>query len=105
MPKTMPIAMAAMVSTMVPTSPARMLGWANQARTMSQWRFGAVATWLMVAAANSTTRTADTQRQGWRRGMALMVSGAISAAGDGDERRPEMVSAITARKSTRLNSS
>src|SRR5438094_63734 len=68
-----------------------MLGCHSQAATISQWRLGAVANWLMVAAANNSTRTAETHRHGWRTGIALIAPGAMASAGKVGERRFEAV--------------
>src|SRR5579859_2526493 len=90
-PRTMPMTMAVMVSSMVSTTPSRISFPKRYRETNSQRMLGAVTSVYTASAAMVSTRTADTQRHGWRTGIALIASGR-GPAWEPDAGGPEAIS-------------
>ena len=71
-PRITPITIERMVSSIVMTRPRR-IGSANMySQTTAQPKFGLVTTLDANHTASASTMTAETQRQGWRAGIALI---------------------------------
>src|SRR5580658_3686861 len=83
MPSDTPITIAITVSASVTRIPRRIDGKNRYWPTARQSRFGAVANVYSTLAAAARTSTANTQRHGWRSGIALIGSGLFVAGSDG----------------------
>src|SRR5664279_559780 len=78
-PSTMPITMAATVTQTVSHTPFRICEENRYFQTVDQSHAGLVRKLLTSIPANSSRTAAETHRQGWRCGIALIGSGASLA--------------------------